>query len=516
MKPLGYASYAEAKQGFRWDQRWQLFEGNQTRFNIANECLDRHVRAGRGGEVGARVIRTDGVCDAISFGELDELVSGLALVMRDLGVGRGNRVAVRLEPGREYIAAMFATLRLGAIFVPCTPLLGTDATRARIADADPALTLVEPGDDLGGWRPRGKTLTRSELLASAAGKSGRVECEPTRPVDAAIYVYSSGTTGIPKRTVLQHQGFTYLTVIVGALVLGLEPDDRYMACYNPGYLAGFGWGIIVPMAMGTAAGIVTGKFDPGAFLRALSDEKITALHCPPTAYRKLLRVHADEPLVLEKLAYTAEAMDEELSRRICRTFGSYPRGHYGATEVGMIAIDYAFPDYQVRPGAVGQPLLGTDVAVVDETGNRLQPGELGRIALVRGGKTMPSGDFGMWDTEGYLLYKGRTNEVIISSGFTIGAQEIEECLRTHPAVEQAAVIAILDPDRGHVPKAFVQLAEQARPASGEAQSVLVAALQDHVREKLGRYAYPKEIVFVQEFELNEAGKILKAALRKQA
>jgi acetyl-CoA synthetase len=103
--------------------------------------------------------------------------------------------------------------------------------------------------------------------------------------------------------------------------------------------------------------------------------------------------------------------------------------------------------------------------------------------------------------------------VIISSGFTIGAEEIEECLRTHPAVDQAAVIAIPDPDRGHVPKAFVQLAEQAGPATSERQSILVAALQDHVREKLGRYAYPKEIAFVQEFDLNEAGKIRKATLR---
>ena len=354
MSRLGYTSYAAAKQEFRWDQRWQLFEGDNTRFNIANECLDRHVRAGRSDAIGARVVATDGECDAISFGELDDLVSRLGLAMRDLGVRRGDRVAVRFGPGRDYIAAMFAAFRLGAIFVPCTPLLGTDATRSRITDADPTLTLIEPGDDLGGWRPDGKTLTRSELLTVAAGTSGRLECEPTVPADAAIYVYSSGTTGTPKRTVLQHQGFTYLTVIVGELVLGLEPDDRYMSCYNPGYLAGFGWGIIVPMAMGTAAGIVTGKFDPTGFLRALSEQQITALHCPPTAYRKLLRAYAAEspgPLALRKLAYTAEAMDEELSRRIAQAFGSSPRGHYGATEVGMIAIDYAFPDYQVRPGA---------------------------------------------------------------------------------------------------------------------------------------------------------------------
>lgn len=514
MSLLGFSTYAEARRGFHWDQRWQLFEGGQTRFNIANECLDRHVRSGRGAAVGARVVRSDGRCDSITFGELDTLASQMALVLRELGVVHGDRVAVRIEPGCHYIAVMYAILRLGAIFVPCTPLLGTDATRARIIDAAPAVTLVETEGDFGGWLPDGKTVTRADFLASAATRSGRVECAATKPAEAAIYIYSSGTTGMPKRTVLQHQGFTYLTVMVGVLVQGLEPDDHFMSCYNPGYLAGFGWGIIVPMALGTAAGITAGRFDAAGFVRALSEQKITALHCPATAYRKLLRAYAAEPLALRKLAYTAEAMDEELSCRIHAAFGSYPRGHYGASEVGMMAIDYAFPDYQVRPGTVGQPLLGTDIAVVDENGTRLLTGQIGKIALMRGGKTLYSGDFGVWDADGYLVFKGRTNDVIISSGFTIGAEEIEECLRTHAAVEQAAVIAVPDLDRGHVAKAFVQLDQPGQYATDAALATLTATLQDHVRDKLGRYAYPKHIEYVTEFELNEAGKIRKAALRE--
>jgi len=513
MNPLGIASYAEAKDRFRWDQRWRLFDGDKSRFNLANECLDRHIRAGRGDAVGARIISSDGSCDSPSFAELDALVSRVALLLRELGVARGDRVAVRLEPSREFIAAMFAAFRIGAIFVPCTPLLGSDAIRARISDAQPVVTFLETPDDLEEWSPPGKVLCRPELVERAARHAGRVECEPTRPEDPAIYIYSSGTTGTPKRTVLQHQGFTYLTIIVGVFVVGLEPDDRYVACYTPGYLGGFGWGVIVPMTMGTGAGILAGKFDPQGLLRALSEQKMTALHAPPTAYRKLLRSDRGEALELRKLAYTAEAMDEALSRQIEGRFGSYPRGQYGATEIGMIAIDYAFPDYRVRPGAIGQPILGNDVAVIDEQGRRAEVGTVGRIALVRGGKTMFAGDYGMWDADGYLIFKGRSNDTIISSGFTIGAEEVEECLRTHPAVDQAAVIAVPDPERGNVPKAFVQLVESARPADPDARRRLVAELQDHVRDKLGRYAYPREVVFVEEFERNEAGKIRKAALR---
>jgi len=509
MKRLGFRTLEEARQDFRWSKRWDLFDGDAERFNLCHECIDRNLSAGRGEAAGARIVRPDGQCETITFAALHDLTVRFALVMHSQGVRHGDRVAVRLEAGTAYIAAMFACFRLGAVFVPCTPLLGSDALRLRLDDAKPRLALVEAADDVAGWHPTGCVLPRAQLLAQADAARGKVACAPTAGTDAAMYIYSSGTTGTAKRTMLQHQGFTYLTMIVGVLVQDLQPEDRYMSCYTPGYLGGFGWGIIVPMALGTAAGILAAKFDPSAFLRILSHERITALHCPPTAFRKLVHAYAGETLSCAKLAYTAEPMDQALSRRIRELFGSFPRGHYGSTEVGMIAIDYAFPDYAVRPGTVGKPLLGTKVVIVDELDRPLGAGQQGRIALVRDGRMLFPGDFGVWDEDGYIVFKGRSNDAMISSGFTIGAGEVEECLRTHPDVEQTAVIAVPDPLRGHVPRAFVQRRAAARLVDPLG---LAEALRNHVRDKLGRYAYPRDVLFVDRFDLNEAGKIRKVGL----
>ena len=511
MSIIGYDTFSEARERFKWDQRWSLFEGDREYFNLSHECLDRHVAAGRGGEVGLRIVRPDGSCDVCTFSALDNLAQRLGNVLLERGVERGDRVAVRLEPTREFVAAMFGALKIGAIFVPCTPLLGAEAAAARIADAAPKVTLLETAHDLGDYQPPGTVLDRPALAAALAGAQAGLETVRTRAEEPAIYIYSSGTTGRPKRTALQHQGFTYLTVIVGEFVLGLTAADRYVACYTPGYLGGFGWGILVPMALGTAGGIYAGKFDAQALLTALSAQKCTALQCPPTAYRQLVRARPGHALSLTKLAYTAEAMDATLAGLIHDAFGTYACGHYGATEVGMIAVDYAYPDYAVRPGAIGKPLLDTDIAIVDENLQRLPAGEIGQVALVRHGKVLLAGDFGTFDPDGYLWYRGRANDVIISGGHTISAVEIEDALIRHPAVDQVAVVAAPDSERGTVPKAFVRLVAGAAAAASPA--ALTVELQDVVRKTLGRYAYPREVVFVDEFQRNEAGKIVKSVLK---
>lgn len=508
MEILGQSTYADAKAHFTWSARWATFDGDKHAFNLAYECLGRHLANGRENEVGARIVYSDGSWEAFSFGEIERVALDIAKVLLSRGVNPGDAVAVRLEPSLAFIAALYGTLYIGAVFVPCTPLLGADALILRITDADPKVTLVEREDDFGGWRPGGIMLDRTALVRAMAAPGPDVEKIRTHPEHPAIYTYSSGTTGRPKRTTLQHQGFTYLTAIVGQFVVGLEPGDRYLACYTPGYLGGFGWGLIVPMALGVAGGIYSGKFNATTLVRALSEIGITALHCPPTAYRRLIQAYGGQPLSLRKLAYTAEPMEAPLAREIAKTFGSFARGHYGATEVGMIAIDYSFADYQVRPGAIGKPLVGLDVLIVDEAGQPLGVGAIGRIALRRSGRLLFSGDFGAWDTDGYIVFKGRADNVIITSGHTIGAEEIEEALNRHPKVETAIVVAKPDPSRGNIVKAFIELKSGATEHDG-----LISELQDEVRKRLGQYAYPREITFVSGFERNEAGKISRKALR---
>jgi acetyl-CoA synthetase len=177
----------------------------------------------------------------------------------------------------------------------------------------------------------------------------------------------------------------------------------------------------------------------------------------------------------------------------------------------MVAADYAFPDYVVRPGAVGKPLLGTDITIIDQGDQPVLPGAVGAVALRRGGKVLRTGDLGWLDADGYLCLKGRENDAIISAGYTIGAEEVEEALRLHPLVADAAVIARPDTNRGHVPRAFVELRSGlARPADDES---LAAMLKDHVRAHLGRHAYPHDVIVVANLPRNENGKVAKARLR---
>ena len=510
MAILGYETFAAAKARFTWADRWRLFDGGPDRFNLAHECLLRHVAAGRGKSPAARIVMPDGGIECAGFADLASDALRMAAHLRDRGIGAGDAVVMHLDPSLDYLRLLMGGLAAGAVMVPCSRLLGADAMALRIADARPRLVVGEPGDAPMAL-PADTAFTACGALVRDASRESAAFVPETRASDPAFYVYSSGTTGRPKRTVIQQQGFTYLVAIVGALVLDLGPADRYLATYAPNWLAGFGWGALVPMALGTAAGMLRGRFDADRVMDALERMEATALHAPPTAYRRLLGADRGQLIPLAKLAYTAEAMDAGLAEAIRSRFGHYARGHYGASEVGMVAADYAFPDYAVHPGAVGKPLPGTDVVIVDAADGPVVPGAVGAVALRRGGHVLRTGDLGWVDEDGYLRLKGRENDAIISAGYTIGAEEIEEALRLHPWVADAAVVARPDAERGHVPRAFVQL----RPggASGVDEYALAAALKDHVRARLGRHAYPHDVIVMAELPRNENGKVAKATLR---
>jgi len=507
---LGYKTFAEVKARFTWQDRWRLFDGGPQDFNLAHECLLRHGPAGRGGAPAARIVMPDGRIDSASFSDLSADVARMAAHIRDRGIGAGDAIVMHLDPSLDYLRLMLGGLLAGAVIVPCSRLLGSDALGLRLDDARPRLMVGEPGDAAPPL-PDGTRFTTSDALARDAAREQACFAPATRATDPAFFVYSSGTTGRPKRTAIQQQGFTYLVAIVGALVLDLRPEDRYLATYAPNWLAGFGWGALVPMACGTAAGMLRGRFDADRLMTVLEQMEATALHAPPTAYRRLLQADRGQRIPFRTLAYTAEAMDRELAEAIRRRFGHYARGHYGASEVGMVAADYAFPDYGVHPGAVGKPLPGTDVVIVDAADAPVGPGAVGAVSLRRGGKILRTGDLGWIDDDGYLRLKGRENDTIISAGYTIGAEEIEEALRLHPAVADAAVVARPDAERGHVPRAFVQLRTDRRSETDE--SAMIAALKEHVRARLGRHAYPQDVIFMAELPRNENGKVAKAALR---
>jgi acetyl-CoA synthetase len=199
-------------------------------------------------------------------------------------------------------------------------------------------------------------------------------------------------------------------------------------------------------------------------------------------------------------------MDSGTFEFIERTWGVRPCGMYGSTEVGVIIVNYpGFAGYEVRPGALGQAAPGWEVAIVDEGGRPLGPGQAGEIAVRRKGGWFLVKDRGWQDEEGYFHHAGRSDDAIISAGWTMSAVEIEDTLLKHPRVSEAAVIGVPDPIRGQIPKAYV-VAEGRGPA-------FERELQEFVKARLGPYEYPRRIEFVDELPKTPAGKIDRKALR---
>jgi acetyl-CoA synthetase len=231
----------------------------------------------------------------------------------------------------------------------------------------------------------------------------------------------------------------------------------------------------------------------------------------PTVYRMLREAGLAEHggLALRKLSFTGEPMDSSTFEWLERTLGVRPCGMYGSTEVGVILVNYpGFTDYEVRPGALGKPAPGWEVAVVDDAGRPLPPNQPGEIAVRRKGEWFPVKDRGWVDADGYFHHGGRSDDVIISAGWTMSAVEIEDALLKHPDVREAAVIGVADRRRGMVPKAFI--------VSSRTDGALAAELQELVRSRLSQHEYPRLIELVPELPKTPAGKTDRNALRLRA
>jgi len=198
-------------------------------------------------------------------------------------------------------------------------------------------------------------------------------------------------------------------------------------------------------------------------------------------------------------------MDLKTFNYLKEKFGVSPCSLYGTTEVGCIIVNYAgFPDWEVKPGSMGKPLPGLDIHVVDKQGNSVPTGTIGEIVMNRRGKMFPVKDSAIIDEDGYYWHKGRSDDVIISSGWTISPTEVENTLLRHPEIEEAAVIGIPDKDRGQLVKAVLKVRRK-RPG-------LEQEIKDYVKERLSKHEYPRIIEFMDDLPKTPKGNIKKQEL----
>jgi acetyl-CoA synthetase/medium-chain acyl-CoA synthetase len=461
--------------------------------------------------------------------------------LREQGVRHGDHVIVVLPKTPQWLFAMLALLRLGAVAIPgaeqlrakdllyravhgeatavIAPLANAEEIDAIRADAPNVTRYLLVGGERAGW-------TAIEPLVEAAPAFAG---NPTAAGDLAYIVYTSGTTKEPKG-VVHRVAYTYAKRAQAANWFDCRPDDLVWCTSGTGWAKSL-WNVLLgPWSCGSCIVVHEGGFAPAERLDLIRDLGVTVLCQAPTEYRleaKLPNLAAWSLPKLRHCVSAGEPLNPEVLARWREAFGLTILDGYGQTENSLLVANV--PGMDVRPGSMGRPTPGHDVAVVDAAGAPCAPGEVGDIALrgapptlfagyykneaetlaSRRGEWYLTGDRAQLDDEGYFWFVGRADDVISSGAYRIGPFEVESALLEHPAVLESAVVGSPDADRGNVVKAFVVLR-----AGYEPGAALVAELQNHCKRVTAPYKYPREIEFIAELPKTRSGKIRRVELRQ--
>lgn len=504
-----FTSYADAQKHYSKEALWELFDGTRDRFNITDECIDRHVD---GGNIALRIAHAAGHDETITFAELSRRSSQIAHYLKSKGVKKGDRVAVMLEPSLPFYCAIFGAVKAGAVAVPMFTLFGPDGIRLRVGDCTPEVffTNVEKAEDAREGGAKNVTVLDQALLDDIATFPETFDWD-TAGRDLAILQYTSGTTRLLPAAV-RHSHQSIVTLMVAALyATGIRPGDQFFCPSSPAWGHGLWHGTLAPLAMGVSTGTYSGKFDAVRLLKALQDFKVTNLTAAATHYRMMRNSGKanDFTYAFDKLTFTGEPIDTETATYVEQVFGTKVRSMYGTTEIGVIISNYpGSDDLEVRDGAMGKAVPGVEVQVQNDDGTPSKPDEIGELMVKKRGEWFPTKDLGRVDADGYFYHAGRADDVIISAGWTMSAVEIEDAILRHPKVAECAAIGVPDSLRGQVVKAFVVL-------KAAADEGLTEEIQDLVRVNLSRHEYPRQMAFVESLPKTPAGKVNRKILRDQ-
>jgi acetyl-CoA synthetase len=446
-----------------------------------------------------------------SFAEVADRSARLAGSLAANGIGRGDVVMTLIGNRPEWVFAMVACLRIGAIALPCTEQLRAKDLRLRLGVSQPKLVLADERnrEQLAAAEPACPVLYVPDDALFAAAPAPPADLGEK---DAALLTFTSGTAGEPKCVV--HGG----RYVAGQRVqaehwLGAQPGDLVWCTASSGWSKSARNVFIAPWLRGAAALLHDARFEPGERLELIARERVNVLCMAPTEYRVIakraqLRGFED----LRGMVAAGEALNPEVLHAWHEMTGLWIRDGYGQTETGQTTgMPVGEP---ARPGSMGRPLPGVKLWVEDGelvADPRTVPtfflGYLGDDRWDRG-TPWHTGDRVTRDEDGYLHFEGRADDVIISAGYRIGPFEVESALVSHPAVAEAAAVAAPDDERGSVVRAVVVLRDGYAP--GEA---LAAELQDHVKDQTAPYKYPRIVEFAADLPKTASGKIRRAELR---
>ena len=486
-----------------------------------------------------------GAVERVTFSALRAQSNRLANLLVASGIVRGERIAILLPQSREVAESHIAIYKMGAIALPLAVLFGIDALTYRLDDAGVS-ALITNKAGLAKLRsapegmlpfklvlsidgPDGSALGYTDALASQSDSFTPVASTPDDP---ALMIYTSGTTGQPKGALHGHR------VLPGhlpgfQLVHEFFPqnDDLLWTPADWAWAGGLLNGLLPSLALGVpVVARKFEKFDASEAWQLIANLKIRNIFIPPTALRMLRTVpnpRASYDINLRTIASAGEALGAETLRWAQSELGLTINEAYGQTECNLVIGSSGLLGI-TKPGFIGKPVPGHQVAIIREDGSSCLPGEVGQIAIFRPdpvmflgywrrdkatiekfiGDWMTTGDQGIQDEEGYIQFIGRNDDVITSSSYRIGPVEIEDCLIRHPAVALAAVVGKPDPLRTEIVKAFLVLRPDFEPSE-----VLASDIRDFVKSRLSAHEYPREIAFVESLPMTTTGKIIRRKLR---
>jgi acyl-coenzyme A synthetase/AMP-(fatty) acid ligase len=448
------------------------------------------------------------------FGELMARSAGLSGAMAARGVERGDVVVTLVGSRIEWVLAMLACFRMGAVALPCNPQLRRRDLEVRVRAANPRLCIGE--EDLLGELPDGvPAMTMADVtdtLDEDRPQETPAEVADLDPDDPAVIIFTSGTTGDPKGVVYSQRYLTGQRLQAEHWV-GAHRGELAWCTAAPGWSKSTRNVFIAPWLRGAAALIHDARFDPEERLELIEREGVNVLCQAPTEYRILAKRTDLRPMAsLRRVISAGEPLNPEVIRVFREAMGMGIGDGYGQTETGAITGMRPDDDDPAHDGSMGRPLPGIEARVVNgelqvkpETVPSFFSHYLGEEPF--DGEWWPTGDHVRQDEDGYLWFEGRDDDIIVSAGYRIGPFEVESALVSHPAVAEAAAVAAPDEERGSVVRAVVVL------ANGDPSDELARELQEHVKRVTAPYKYPRIVEFAEQLPKTPSGKIRRAELR---
>ncbi|MFD2628641.1 acyl-CoA synthetase MbcS [Oceanobacillus kapialis] len=478
----------------------------------------------------------------ITYAKLIENANRIGNAFLERGLVKGDKLLVMIPRVLDAYEVYLAALKTGIIVIPCSEMLKVHDLQYRVSHAEvsgivsyyPFVSQYEGieqlsslkrfvvGEAVEDW------LYLDDLKANASEK---LTIANTTRDDIAFLPYTSGTTGNPKGVVHTHGwGFAHLKTAAENW-LCIKQGDKVWATAGPGWQK-WTWSPFLSVLGSGATGFVYhGKFEAQKYLQLLEENAINVLCCTPTEYRMMAKQDNLDSYHLPAL-HSAVSAGEPLNVEVINTFKKHfnivVRDGYGQTENTLLLG--VMKGMEVRPGSMGKPTPGNEVDIIDEAGRPVAENEVGDIAvkldcpalfreyykdsertkITQRGEYYVTGDQASKDEDGYFWFEGRSDDIIISSGYTIGPFEVEDALIKHPSVQECAVVASPDEVRGNIVKAFVVVKEGVSK-----DEELVKELQNHVKTLTAPYKYPRDIEFIKELPKTTSGKIRRVELRNK-